>query len=62
MAFIQERKTKGITYLYLDKSIRIGKKVVKISKFLGKKGSLSKEALKEEKKGNDDDEEFEIIH
>ncbi|MDP3733636.1 MAG: Fic family protein [Nanoarchaeota archaeon] len=50
MVFIQERKAKGEVYLYIDKSIRIGKKVHKISRFLGKKSEVSPEKIKMEKK------------
>ncbi len=50
MVFIQKRKAKGEVYLYLDKSIRIGKKVHKISKFLGKKSGISPEQIEKEKK------------
>lgn len=48
MVFVQERKLKGVAYLYLDKSIRIKNKVFKISKYLGKKTDLSKERIKRE--------------
>lgn len=48
MVFVQERKLKGRIYLYLDKSIRIGKKVIKISKSLGEKGKVSKEMINKE--------------
>jgi len=50
MVFVQERKSKGVIYLYLDKSIRIGKRVYKISRFLGKKSDVSKEKIEKEKK------------
>ena len=50
MVFIQERKSKGTTYIYLDKSIRLGKKVSKISKFIGKKGDFTRKQLREEMK------------
>ena len=45
MVFIQERKVKGNTYIYLDKSIKIGTKIRKISKYLGKKSELSEEEI-----------------
>ena len=50
MVFVQERKSKGIVYLYLDKSIRIGTKIHKLSKFLGKKSDLSKKQIEKEVK------------
>ena len=50
MVFVQERKSRGITYLYLDKSIRIGNKVVKVSKYLGRKSDLSKSMIREKVK------------
>src|SRR3989344_5403523 len=50
MVFIQKRKAKGEVYLYLDKSIRIGKKVHKISKFLGKQSGISPQQIEKEKK------------
>lgn len=50
MVFVQERKSKGEIYLYLDKSIRIGKKICKISRFLGKKSDVSPEKIEKEKK------------
>lgn len=50
MVFIQERKSKGIIYLYLDKSIRIGKKVVKLSKYIGRKSDLSEKMINAEMK------------
>src|SRR3989344_741539 len=50
MAFVQERKSKGIAYLYLDKSIRIGKRVLKVSKYLGRKDEISKDKIEAETK------------
>lgn len=50
MVFVQERKLKGRIYLYIDKSIRIGKKVIKVSKSLGEKGKVSKEMINKETK------------
>ena len=50
MVFVQERKSKGNVYIYLDKSIRIGKKIMKISKYLGKKSDFSKNDIKKEMK------------
>ncbi|MFH1053813.1 MAG: Fic family protein [Candidatus Woesearchaeota archaeon] len=50
MAFVQERKSKGRTYIYLDKSVRIGKKVRKVSKFLGEKSKMSKNRIRQEMK------------
>lgn len=47
MVFVQERKSNGITYIYLDKSIRIGKKVVKVSKYLGRKADFNKEMIEQ---------------
>ncbi len=48
MVFVQERTSRGITYLYLDKSIRSGKKVFKISKYLGRKKDLTQETIQSE--------------
>jgi len=48
MVFVQERKSKGITYLYLDKSIRMGNKVFKVSRYLGKKADFQKEKISKE--------------
>ena len=50
MVSLQERKVKGNTYLYLNKSLRVGKKVIKLSRFLGKKSELSQEQISQEKK------------
>lgn len=50
MVFIQERKSKGAVYLYLGKSVRIGKRVFKISKYLGKKSNLNSAGINEEVK------------
>lgn len=50
MVFVQERKSKGEIYLYLDKSVRIGKRIYKISRFLGKKSEISSEIIEKEKK------------
>ncbi len=50
MVFVQERKSNGEIYLYLDKSIRIGGRVFKISKYLGKKSDFSKNKIVEETK------------
>ncbi|MBN2142420.1 Fic family protein [Candidatus Woesearchaeota archaeon] len=50
MVHVQERKLKGKSYLYLDKSIRIGGKVFKISKYLGVKADLSKARINDEMK------------
>ncbi len=47
MVFVIRRKVKGKSYVYLDKSVRIGRKVVKISKFLGRREELSKEKIKD---------------
>ena len=47
MVFVQERKSKGNTYIYLDKSIRLEKKVFKISQYIGKKGEVSQKKLDE---------------
>ena len=47
MVFIGEKTVKGIKYIYLEKSIRFGKKVVKASKFLGGKNELSKNEINE---------------
>ncbi|OHA80914.1 MAG: hypothetical protein A3B06_03905 [Candidatus Yonathbacteria bacterium RIFCSPLOWO2_01_FULL_43_20] len=47
MVFVQERTSKGVKYLYLDKSIRVQNKIYKISKYLGKKSDISKHQLKE---------------
>tara|TARA_Y100000310_G_scaffold345862_1_gene471712 strand:+ start:25588 stop:26559 length:972 start_codon:yes stop_codon:yes gene_type:complete len=45
MPFVQERKSKGNKYIYIDKSIRIGGKIYKVSKYLGKKSALSKATI-----------------
>jgi len=45
MTFLIEKKVKGKKYIYLEKSIRIGKRISKISKFLGKKEELSKKEI-----------------
>ena len=50
MVFVQERKTKGAVYLYLEKSIRIGKSVFKLSRYMGRKEDITKDILKKEKK------------
>jgi Fic family protein len=50
MVFVQERKSRGKSYIYLDKSIRIGNKVVKISKYLGKKTDFPKSKIQKELK------------
>lgn len=50
MVFVQERKSKGKSYLYLDRSVRINNKVMKVSRFLGKKGEISEEEIKKAKK------------
>ncbi len=50
MVSVQERKLKGNSYLYLNKSVRIKDKVIKLSKFLGKKSDFSKEQLSIETK------------
>ena len=42
MVFVIEKKVKGKKYIYLEKSIRFGKKVIKLSKFLGRKEDISK--------------------
>src|SRR3989338_2806761 len=47
MVFVQERTSKGVKYLYLDKSIRVQNKIYKISKYLVKKSDISKHQLKE---------------
>ena len=46
MVFIKERKIKGKIYIYLEKSVRINKKVLKISKYLGRKEDLSIKKIK----------------
>ncbi len=48
MVFVQERKSKGTAYVYLDKSVRVGDKVFKISKYLGRKTDLSRERINKE--------------
>ncbi len=50
MVFIQERSSNGEIYLYLDKSVRVGSKVFKISRYLGKKSDFSKSKIAEETK------------
>lgn len=45
MVFVQEKNLKGEVYLYLGKSVRIGKKVHKVTKFLGKKTELTKKDI-----------------
>jgi len=48
MVFVYERKTAGENYIYLSKSLRIGKRIFKIRKYLGKKSSLSEKQIQEE--------------
>ncbi len=48
MVFVTEKKINGIKYIYLDKSIRIKKKIFKINKYLGKKSNISKKKINEE--------------
>src|SRR3989344_2337138 len=48
MVFVQKVKVKGITYVYLNKAIRTGKKTQKVSKFLGRESDFSKIKLDEE--------------
>lgn len=48
MVFVQERVARGITYLYLDKSIRAGKKVFKVSKYLGRKEDFTEDKIQAE--------------
>src|SRR3989344_1201414 len=48
MVFVQERISKGVIYIYLDKSIRVKNKVLKISRYLGRKSEVSKEKIKDE--------------
>ena len=55
MAFVQERKSKGKTYLYLDRSVRVGKKVLKVSRYVGRKGEVTKSEIREKMK------EFELV-
>lgn len=50
MVFVIKRKVKDNIYTYLEKSIRIGTKVTKISRFLGKENNLSKKDLEQAKK------------
>ena len=50
MAFVQERKIRGEKYLYLEKSVRIGGSVYKLSRYIGKKAGLPKSRIAEEKK------------
>jgi Fic family protein len=50
MVFVKERKIKGKKYLYLEKSVRDGKKVHKVSKYLGNKDNFSNFMIKEEVK------------
>ena len=46
MVFVQERKLKGIPYLYVNKTLRIKNTVFKISKYLGRKGEVSDAQIK----------------
>ena len=48
MTFVQERKKKGKTYVYLSKSARIGKRAFKASKYLGPKDMISEKRIKDE--------------
>ena len=41
MVFVLERNLKGKTYLYLQKSMRVGPKIIKASKLLGRKDLFS---------------------
>lgn len=50
MAFLQEKKINGITYIYLTTSVRRGSRVLKCSRFLGKKGELSPKVLQDKLK------------
>jgi len=50
MAFVQERRVRGEAYVYLEKSVRIGGSVYKLSKYIGKKAGLAKSRIAEEKK------------
>ena len=48
MVFIQRRKLKGIWYIYLHKSVRIGRRIYKVSKFLGPEDDFSKSKVEGE--------------
>ncbi|MFO8016866.1 MAG: Fic family protein [Candidatus Woesearchaeota archaeon] len=45
MVYIKQRKIKGKVYLYLEKSVRLGYKVKKLSRYLGSKERLSKKDI-----------------
>jgi Fic family protein len=45
MVFIQERTVKGKKYIYLEKSVRIGDKITKVSHYLGRKDGISAEKI-----------------
>jgi len=53
MSSVIKRKVKGNEYYYLEKPVRIGKKVMKISLYLGKKKPSKKELNKKEKELED---------
>ncbi len=48
MVILRERIFGDVKYFYLEKSIRAGRKVLKISKFIGKQNEISKDKLGEE--------------
>src|SRR3989344_3978645 len=48
MVFIQRRELKGSRYIYLHKSVRIGQRIYKVSKFLGPEEDFSKSKVDEE--------------
>lgn len=50
MVSVQERKLHGTVYIYLNKSVRAGQRVIKVSRFLGKKSALAKEKIEQERK------------
>jgi len=50
MVFIQRRELKGSRYIYLHKSVRIGQRIYKVSKFLGPEEDFSKSKVDEEVK------------
>lgn len=50
MVYVQEKKIKGDIYIYLAKTTRIGKKVHKVTKYLGKKSEISQNKTRKETK------------
>src|SRR3989338_5810481 len=42
MVFLRERKINGEVYLYIEKTVRIGKRIIKVAGYLGKKEQVTK--------------------